>query len=124
MVRLDVGVLREELTARKVRAIAIDGRGGSGKSTLALELADVWPRAVVVEMDDFYRPSAERVAPPRVPGAHWDLERLVTDVLGPHAAGRAARYQRYDWDDDRLAEWHEVRADAIVVLAEGRAHEL
>ena len=116
MVRLDVGVLREELTARKVRAIAIDGRGGSGKSTLALELADVWPRAVVVEMDDFYRPSAERVAPPRVPGAHWDLERLVTDVLGPHAAGRAARYQRYDWDDDRLAEWHEVRADAIVVL--------
>ena len=65
---------------------------------------------------DFYRPSTQRVAPPRVPGAHWDLERLVTDVPGPHAAGRAAHYQRYDWDDDRLAEWREVRADAIVVL--------
>jgi uridine kinase len=32
------------------------------------------------------------------------------------AAGRAGRYQRYDWGEDRLAEWHEVTADAIVLV--------
>jgi pimeloyl-ACP methyl ester carboxylesterase/RimJ/RimL family protein N-acetyltransferase/uridine kinase len=115
-VRLDVGVLRKDLTARKVRVVAIDGRGGSGKSTLARQLAEGWSKAVVVEMDDFYRRSAERVERPAVPGANWDCERLVTEVLGPHTAGRAGRYQRYDWDNDRLAEWLDVPADAIVVV--------
>ena len=35
---------------------------------------------VVVEMDDFYRPDAERFEP------HYDLERLTAQVLGPLAA--------------------------------------
>jgi uridine kinase len=113
---LDVGVLRNDITAREARLVAIDGRGGSGKSTLARQLAEGWPNAVVIEMDDFYRPVAEHVQRPEVHRANFDRQRLVTDVLEPLASGRAGRYQSYDWDRDRLTEWHEVPADAVVLL--------
>ena len=113
---LDLGGLRDELAVREARVVAIDGRGGSGKSVLARQLADGWPEAFVIEMDDFYRPSAERAELPTVHGGNYDRERMVKEVLGPLAAGRAGRYRRYDWGADRLAEWHEVPADAIVLL--------
>jgi hypothetical protein len=57
---LDVGALRGDLIDRRARFVAIDGRGGSGKSTFAHQLADGWLKAFAVEMDDFYRPSADR----------------------------------------------------------------
>jgi uridine kinase len=113
---LDVGVLRGDLTARRTRFVAIDGHGGSGKSTLARQLAEGWPKAVVIEMDDFYRPSAERVEPPEVHGANYDRERLATEVLRPLGSGGAGRYRRYDWEEDRLAERHDVPADAVVLV--------
>jgi uridine kinase len=113
---LDVGVLRDEIVRRHARLVAIDGRGGSGKSTLARQLAEGWPKAVVVEMDDFYRPVAERVQIPKVHGANLDRERLLTGVLEPLKSGRAGCYQRYDWDEDRLAEWHDVPVDAVVLV--------
>jgi uridine kinase len=113
---LDVGALRNELARRGARLIAIDGPGGSGKSTLARELAMGWPGAAVIEMDDFYRPAAERGGRPDAHGGDYDLLRLATDVLEPVHAGEAGRFQCYDWADDRLAEWHEVPAGAVVVL--------
>lgn len=113
---LDVQELRGEILARGARVVAIDGRGGAGKSTLARLLADGWPAAVVVGMDDFYRPVAERARAPETHGASLDLERLRREVLDPLASGLPARYQRYDWDQDRLAEWHEVPAGAVVLL--------
>jgi uridine kinase len=113
---LDVGVLRDSLAARRARLVAIDGRGGSGKSTLARLLAAGWPEAVVVEMDDFYRPSAQRVKRAEVHGANYDRRRLIAEVLEPLRAGRAGRYQRYDWEQDCLAEWHDVPAGTVVVL--------
>src|ERR1700722_6523602 len=74
---LDIDGLRAELARLQARLIAIDGRGGSGKSTLARRLAEEWADTVVVEMDDFYRPTTERVARPEVHGANYDRERLV-----------------------------------------------
>jgi uridine kinase len=71
---------------------------------------------VVVEMDDFYRPAAERVPHPAVPGANYDRRRLIAEVLEPLRARRAGRYRRYDWEADRLAEWHDVPAGAVAVL--------
>lgn len=67
--------------------IAIDGRSGSGKTTLAAKLA-VALGAPVVALEDLY--------------GGWDgLERgidlLVSEVLEPVSAGRAARVPRYDW---------------------------
>jgi uridine kinase len=113
---LDIDQLRKRITTRQARVVAIDGCGGSGKSTLARRLAEVWPGAAVVEMDDFYRPSAERDRRPGIHGGDYDRERLVAEVLEPHASGRGGRYRRYDWDEDRLAEWHQVAAGAPVVL--------
>jgi uridine kinase len=113
---LDVDALRDQIGSRGARFVAVDGCGGSGKSTLARELAQGWRQAVVVEMDDFYGLNAERVEVPTVHGGNYDRQRLVKEVLEPLKAGRAGRYQRYDWDEDRLAEWHRVPADAIVLV--------
>ena len=67
--------------------VAIDGRSGAGKTSLAAGLrAELG--APVVTLEDLY--------------GGWDgLERgidlLVTEVLVPLSAGRAARVPRYDW---------------------------
>ena len=67
--------------------VAIDGRSGSGKTVLAAGLAAALA-APVVALEDLY--------------GGWDgLERgidlLVSEVLEPLSAGRAARVPRYDW---------------------------
>lgn len=115
---LEIGQLRDELTARGARLVAIDGRGGSGKSTLAREILDAWPAVLVIEMDDFYRPVAERARRPPTHGGNYDRERLRAEVLEPLACGSAGCYQRYDWDEDRLMEWRDVPA-GVPVLLEG-----
>ena len=66
---------------------AIDGRSGSGKTCLAERLRSELG-ASVVALEDLY--------------GGWDgLERgidlLVSEVLAPLSAGRAARVPRYDW---------------------------
>jgi uridine kinase len=88
------------------RVVAIDGLGGAGKSTLAARLAQRLDGALVVHTDDF--------ASWETPIDWWP--RLVEQVLDPLAVNRAGRYQRYDWDTARLAEWIDVPPDAFVVL--------
>jgi uridine kinase len=73
--------------AGRTRVLAIDGRSGAGKTRLAAELAAELG-AAVVSLEDLY--------------GGWDgLDRgiglLVSEVLEPFAAGRAARVPRYDW---------------------------
>ena len=71
----------------RTRVVAIDGRSGAGKTSLASGLrAEL--SAPVVALEDLY--------------GGWDgLERgidlLVSEVLEPLSAGRAARVPRYDW---------------------------
>lgn len=101
------GLVAERLRGRSgTRWVGVDGFGAAGKTTLAAALARALPTAVVVHVDDFARPS--------VPG--WELDRFVAQVLEPLTAGRAARYQRWDWTDDRGAEWHEVPPGVPVVV--------
>lgn len=85
--------------------VAIDGCGGSGKSTLAAYLTGEIPNAVIVHTDDF---------------ASWDnpidwWPRLREQVLEPLARDETARYQRYDWGERRLMEWHEVVAPVVIL---------
>jgi uridine kinase len=97
--------------------VGIDGPGASGKSTLARAVAALDPEIAVVEFDDFYRPSAERHARSDGEiGGDFDWRRLRDQVLAPLARDEAARYQRYDWPGDRLAEWHDVPAGGIVLV--------
>lgn len=91
---------------RLTKTVAIDGRGGSGKSTLADLLAARLREAVVVRTDDFVRPGV----------LGWEWERLRAQVLEPLSSDRPGRYQRYDWDEDRLAEWHDVPVGGAVII--------
>lgn len=85
--------------------IAIDGCGGAGKTTLSERLATRLD-AQVIHIDDF---------------ASWDNplnwhDRLIQQVLQPLHANTAARYQRFDWSTNRLAEWHNVPVQPFVIL--------
>jgi uridine kinase len=96
--------------------LGVDGRGGSGKSTLARLLEKTWPDTQVIEMDDFYLPVQQRPNNPAPLGGNFDLTRLKSQILVPLAAGHSARYQRYDWEADTLAEWHDVTASRYVIV--------
>ncbi len=118
----DLESLASMLTARAAGrprlVISIDGLGGSGKSTIGRALASVL-QAAVVEGDDFYRTSAERSSPTfdrNAIGASVDWERLRSQVFVPAAAGAAVRYQRYDWDNDRLGDWVAVPATQPIIV--------
>ena len=91
---------------RETRIVAIDGYGGSGKSELADRLASRLEDAVVVHTDDFARPN--------VPG--WEWSRMRVQVLEPVLHDRPGRYRRYDWDSDRLAEWHDVPVGGTLIV--------
>jgi len=90
----------------QTRWVGIDGCGGAGKSTLAASIAAAVPEAAVVHIDDF--------AGPRI--AEWDWARFDAQLVQPLLAGRPAHYQRWDWDRDEGAEWHDVPPGAVVVV--------
>lgn len=99
--------------------VGIDGPGGSGKSTIARALERLAPDdIIVVGMDDFYLPSPDRsrTAGEGAFGAAFDWRRVLVQVLKPLRTGAAARFQRYDWGTDRLAEWRDVPLGGIVVV--------
>jgi uridine kinase len=105
---------------RQSRLVGIDGRGGSGKSTIGRALSALTDSSVVIEFDDFYRPSAQRGRLSEEGGGeiggNFDWRRVRDQVLAPLAADQPARYQRYDWGGDRLAEWHEVQPGRVVIV--------
>ncbi|MGY4101835.1 uridine kinase family protein [Nocardia sp. R16R-3T] len=87
------------------RLVAVDGPGGAGKSTFAAALAALCD-AQVVHTDDFAHGNNE---------LPW-WARLEEQVLEPIAVGRTGRYQRYDWDERALAEWHDVAPRGVLIL--------
>ncbi|PZS14872.1 MAG: uridine kinase [Pseudonocardiales bacterium] len=86
--------------------IGIDGPGGAGKSTLAARVAGAVSGAVVVAVDDF--------SGPRFAG--WDWARFARQLRDPLLAGGVARYQRWDWDRDEGAEWHDVGPGGVIIV--------
>jgi uridine kinase len=97
--------LRHLCARKRTPVIAIGGFGGSGKSTLADELRDELG-ASVVRSEDFYVPDL----------GYADLERLRSQVLEPLSQSKPARYQRFDWQEERLMEWRDVSADGTVIV--------
>jgi uridine kinase len=53
-------------------------------------------------------------AGPLVP--EWDWPRFQEQVVAPLRAGRPARYQRWEWNRDEPAEWHEIPPGRLVVV--------
>ena len=100
--------------------LAIDGHSAAGKSSLARAIQEVHPASTVVQMDDFYRPLPERTRNglSAVDGyqQYYDWQRLEAQVLHPLVAGHPARYQRYDWSTNDLAEWSTVLPTGLVII--------
>ena len=90
------------------RLVAVDGPAGSGKTTLADRLAAALGDAPVVHLDDMYD-GWTGLAP-----GLW--HRLREQVLEPVAAGRPARYQRYDWAAGAFDGWVEVPPTEVLVV--------
>ena len=101
------GYVRERLAGLAgTRWVGVDGKGASGKTTLAASVAAALPGAVVVHVDDFARPAVST----------WERDRFVAQVLAPLAAGRPARYERWDWSSDASAGWAAVPVGVPVVV--------
>jgi uridine kinase len=99
--------------------VGIDGGGGAGKSTFANALKDLDSQITLIHKDDFYLPSNIRPKDEpdiRAIGSDFDWQRLLEQVLKPLSVNEPTRYQRYDWDSDQLAEWHEVPTNQIVII--------
>jgi cytidylate kinase len=86
--------------------IAVDGHSGSGTSYFARRLA-VELGAALVNTDDF------------VPG--WDgleasIDLLEEWILKPLSRAESARWQRFDWDLMRTAEWVDVESSSVLIV--------
>src|SRR5271169_4355907 len=99
-----IRLLRERQS--KTLLVAIDGHGGAGKSTLARKIGRGVEDVTIVSLDDFSSPSV----------LGWDQDRFRSQVLRPRLAGQQGRYQRWDWDTDKGAEWHDVPTGGTVVV--------
>lgn len=87
--------------------VGIDGRAGSGKTTIAGAVARALDDCPVVHMDDIY---------PGWDGLAASIPILVADVLEPIAAGRPARFRRWDWAADAPGAVCEIPAPATLVI--------
>lgn len=100
--------------------VGFDGRGGAGKSTLAKSWCEQMPDAVIVHVDDFYRVIEESVresfSPQQGYERNFDWQRLEQQVLQPLTVQQPARYERYDWVQQALAETIEVNPHKIVLV--------
>ena len=85
----------------------IDGRSGSGKTDLARRMADSAPGTTLIRLDDIY---------PGWDGLHAGSQHIHDHVLQPLAAGRRARWRRWDWNADAPAEWHDVDATRPLII--------
>ena len=99
--------------------LAVGGPGGSGKSTFALKLAKKLGNAVVLTLDDYKTPRAERAAK-NIFGAHPEANdiALVLEHLEALRAGRPVRKPLYCRERGMRHLAEEVRP-AGFVIAEG-----
>jgi uridine kinase len=86
--------------------IGIDGLGASGKTTLARRVAAALAGSTIIGVDDFARPDLRG----------WELDRFKTQVRDPLLAGRAARYQRWDFTTNSGADWVDVAPGGPVIV--------
>jgi uridine kinase len=104
---VDAGPVLERIESLRSEAafvlVGIGGHGGAGKTTLARQVDG----AQVVATDEFWN------------GESFDLERVLTEVVRPLAAGEVARYRAFSWRDQALEDGERVVRPEGVVVVEG-----
>jgi len=80
--------------------VGIGGHGAAGKSTLARQLPD----AQLVAIDGFWD------------GERFAIERVLREVIEPLRQGITARYDAWDWAEQRPAGIREVEPRGVVVI--------
>jgi uridine kinase len=112
--------IRVAQSGRAMIVVAIDGGAGAGKSTLAKGIRDRLGSVSILRTDHFYLPlneyAADRLAPDEAYLLYFPWERMRDEALVPLRRGQAARYQRYDWETDRLDQWVIVEPNEIVLV--------
>lgn len=88
------------------RLVCIDGPAGSGKTTLSAALHSLVPGATVVHLDDLLDGWG---------GLSGVAERL-DPLLLPLADDQPGRYERYDWVEERFADWVAVAPTPLLVV--------
>jgi len=105
---------------RATIVVAIDGGAGAGKSTLAKGIRDRLGRVSILRADHFFLPlneyPAARLAPDQAYRLYFPWDRMRQEALIPLRCGQTARYQRYDWETDRLDQWVIVEPNEIVLV--------
>jgi uridine kinase len=90
--------------------ILIDGRSGAGKTSLARRLVARWPLrgpVQLIALDALF---------PGWDGLAEGVEYAREHILVPHARGRIATWQRWDWAAGERAEAHAVDPSLPLVL--------
>ena len=113
----------------ELRLVCIEGPGGAGKSTLAAAVAARCraqhpAHITVVHGDDFFGPVERRWLDGHTPRQESPSDgygvfahaRLRRELLDPLRAGERARYQRYEWASDSLAEWLSAPPQGLVLV--------
>jgi uridine kinase len=99
---------------------AIDGGAGAGKSTLAKGTRDRLGGVSILRADHFFRPlneyPAARLPPEEAYRLYFPWERMCEEALLPLRRGQPARYQRYDWETDRLNQWVIVEPNEVILI--------
>jgi len=74
--------------------------------------------ASLVHIDNFYRPSAQRVNHqfPLAMVSDIDWKRLRDQVMAPLRSGKTARFQRYDWPADCLKDWRTIDLGGVAII--------
>lgn len=99
-------IRRRAPRAGSTRAVGIDGPAGSGKSVFAARLATMLD-APTICLDDLT---------PSWTGPDREAALVVEQVLAPLGAGRAGRYQFFDWVQDRYTEIREVPLSPFLII--------
>ena len=115
-----LGLIAQMSSTHGQLLVAIDGLGGAGKSTFAAELSAHLPNSGNVEVDDFYRPmehsDRSRLAPQDGYEQYFDWRRLRDEALEPLSRQLRARFRRYDWATNGLADWRDVAPQDVVIV--------